>query len=157
MPQPAVELAIIDIDDHRRRQPADAVLEERPQAADVSGLKTPSSRLPADAFRRWRTLSADEIELTAVSSVATVIAVRSTGTVLIWRREEGWGVIDCPDTPGGCFVHFSHLWSDKVPKARPGEAIAVSGGFRELFEGETVDFDWEHANQERPRWVPLTR
>jgi cold shock CspA family protein len=31
----------------------------------------------------------------------------SVGTVRVWRREEGWGVIDSPDTPDGCFAHFS--------------------------------------------------
>jgi cold shock protein len=75
--------------------------------------------------------------------------VRSTGTVRVWYREEGWGVIDCPDTPGGCFAHFTHLWNDfERPTVGPGEVVEVSSGFRELFEGETVDFKWEHANQD---------
>jgi CspA family cold shock protein len=67
------------------------------------------------------------------------------GTVRIWYRDEGWGVIDSTATPGGCFAHFSHLWSDGVPKAAPGETIEVSGGFRKLIEGKTVDFKWEHT------------
>jgi CspA family cold shock protein len=80
------------------------------------------------------------------SSGATVVDVRSTGTVRIWYRSEGWGVIDSPDTPGGCFAHFSHLWNDdEIPKLGPGEVVEISGGFRELFEGETVDFAWEHV------------
>lgn len=65
----------------------------------------------------------------------------------MWHRAEGWGVIDSPDTPGGCWVHFSHLWNDGVPAAGPGEVVEVSGGFREAFEGEPVDFDWETASQ----------
>jgi CspA family cold shock protein len=71
--------------------------------------------------------------------------VRVTGTVRVWYRDEGWGVIDSPDTPGGCFAHFSHLWSDEMPNAGPGETLDVSSGFKELFEGETVDFEWEHT------------
>jgi cold shock protein len=80
------------------------------------------------------------------SSAATVVDVRSTGTVRVWYRDEGWGVIDSPDTPGGCFAGFGQLWNDHaVPEVGPGEVYEVSGGFRELFEGETVDFEWEHA------------
>jgi len=45
-------------------------------------------------------------------------------------------------------VHFSHLWNDDIPKAGPDEIVEVSGGFREAFEGETVDFDWVHADQD---------
>ncbi|ORB52297.1 hypothetical protein [Mycolicibacterium rhodesiae] len=69
--------------------------------------------------------------------------MQSVGTVREWHTEEGWGVIDCPDTPGGCFVHFSHLFHVDIPTPGPGEVVEVSGGFREAFEGETVDFDWQ--------------
>jgi CspA family cold shock protein len=53
--------------------------------------------------------------------------VRSTGTVRHWYREEGWGVLDSSDAPGGCFAHFSN--------------ISGVEGYRELVEGETVEFD----------------
>jgi CspA family cold shock protein len=54
--------------------------------------------------------------------------VTSIGTVRFWLREEGWGAIDSPATPGGCFVHFCDInWPS---------------GYRELVEGETVDFEW---------------
>ena len=69
--------------------------------------------------------------------------MQSIGTVREWHREQGWGVIDSPDTPGGCWVHFSHLWHEDRPKAGLGEVVEASGGFRESFEGETVDFDWQ--------------
>lgn len=59
----------------------------------------------------------------------TMANVMSTGTVRHWYRDDGWGVLDSPDTPGGCFAHFSRI-------------IGVSG-FRELAEDETVDFDWQ--------------
>ncbi len=68
--------------------------------------------------------------------------MQSVGTVREWHPEQGWGVIDSPDTPGGCWIHFSALWND-IPPAGPGEVVEVSGGYREAFEGETVDFDWE--------------
>lgn len=62
-----------------------------------------------------------------------------------WHREDGWGVIDCPDTPGGCFVHFSDLWGDSTPKLEAGEYM--TGGYREVFEGETVDFEYRGTSQ----------
>jgi cold shock protein len=69
--------------------------------------------------------------------------------VRVWYREEGWGVIDSPDTPGGCWVHFSHLWNDGIPEPGPGEVVhVVAHRYLEAFEGETVDFEWEPANQD---------
>lgn len=53
---------------------------------------------------------------------------QTTGTVREWHAEEGWGVVDSPDTPGGCWVHFS----------------AIDGsGFRALTVGSKVDLGWE--------------
>jgi cold shock protein len=65
----------------------------------------------------------------------------STGTVKFWHRDEGWGVIDCADTPGGCWANFAAIWSDIKPTAGPGES--VSSGFLELFPGEHVTFAWK--------------
>jgi CspA family cold shock protein len=59
----------------------------------------------------------------------------TTGTVRVWHNEAGWGVIDSPATPGGCFAHFTHV-------------IAPAGEFVKLLEGETVDFEWEKAKQD---------
>jgi cold shock protein len=62
---------------------------------------------------------------------------RGTGTtpasVREWHEEEGWGVLDSPDTPGGCWVHFSAL---EVP------------GYRSLKVGQVVRLDWETAAQD---------
>ena len=56
------------------------------------------------------------------------------GVVRFWNVEEGWGVIDCPGTPGGCWTHFS----------------AIEGeGFRAFDEGDTVRVRWESADQDR--------
>jgi CspA family cold shock protein len=49
-------------------------------------------------------------------------------TVREWREEEGWGVLDSPETPGGCWGHYSHLRMD---------------GFRTLEPGQRVDLEWE--------------
>ena len=45
-----------------------------------------------------------------------------------WYAEEGWGVVDSPETLGGCFVHYSNL---------------VMSGYRELTPGAEVDLEWE--------------
>lgn len=46
-----------------------------------------------------------------------------------WYAEDGWGVLDSAETPGGCFVHFSNLEMD---------------GYRTLERGSTVDLaEWE--------------
>ena len=48
-----------------------------------------------------------------------------------WHAEEGWGVIDSPQTPGGCWAHFSSLV-----------------GFGDLPPGRKVTFAHERARQD---------
>ena len=50
------------------------------------------------------------------------------GVVKRFDPDEGWGVIDAPEVPGGCFVHFSN--------------IEVSG-YRQLHAGQQVRFTFE--------------
>jgi CspA family cold shock protein len=57
----------------------------------------------------------------------------SVGSVRTFDADEGWGVIDGPDVPGGCWVHFS--------------AIAMDG-YRELPRGQHVSFRAEAASQD---------
>lgn len=57
----------------------------------------------------------------------------SSGVVRTYHRDEGWGIIDGPGVPGGCWVHFS--------------VIAMSG-FRELVPGQEVSFLAEAASQD---------
>ena len=49
-------------------------------------------------------------------------------TVREWRDEEGWGVLDSPETPGGCFGHYADI---QAP------------GFRTLEPGQRVELTWE--------------
>lgn len=51
-----------------------------------------------------------------------------SATVREWDDEEGWGVLDSPDTPGGCFGHFSDIQAT---------------GFRTLSPGQQVELTWE--------------
>ena len=55
------------------------------------------------------------------------------GEVRVWH-DEGWGVIDSPSTPGGCWAHYSN--------------IAVPDHFRELHTGQLVELEWESAQQD---------
>jgi CspA family cold shock protein len=57
----------------------------------------------------------------------------ATATVREWHGEEGWGVLDSPDTPGGCWAHFSHI-----------EML----GYRALNRGQVVGVDWESPGQD---------
>ena len=60
--------------------------------------------------------------------------VSGSGVVSRWSDDEGWGVIESAETPGGCWVHFS--------------VIGGSGGLRSLSVGQAVEFDWEPAEQD---------
>jgi cold shock protein len=59
--------------------------------------------------------------------------VLSEGTVRAWSDDDGWGVIDSADTPGGCWVHFSMI---------------VSQGYRTLEPGAHVAFTYEAPGQD---------
>ena len=51
----------------------------------------------------------------------------------VFDADEGWGVIDGPDVPGGCWVHFSAIAGD---------------GYRQLSAGQRVSFHAEEASQD---------
>jgi cold shock protein len=55
------------------------------------------------------------------------------GVVRAWHEAEGWGVVECAQAPGGCWVHFS--------------AVAVPG-FRTLSVGQAVELEVEAAEQD---------
>jgi cold shock protein len=63
--------------------------------------------------------------------------VIAEGTVVVWHDEDGWGVVECDGTPGGCFVHHS--------------ALAVPG-FRALAVGQAVRLEVEPADQDGYRF-----
>lgn len=57
----------------------------------------------------------------------------SVGTVRLWHAGEGWGVIDSPATPGGCWTHFSAV---------------LGSGYRTFEAGAAVEFTFEVAEQD---------
>jgi CspA family cold shock protein len=56
----------------------------------------------------------------------------TSGTVVEWRDEDGWGVLQSDATPGGCWVHAS----------------MVRGPLRRLVVGSPVDFTFEAGQQD---------
>lgn len=70
--------------------------------------------------------------------------VRADGVVREWHDDEGWGVVDSPATPGGCWVHYS---------------VVAMEGYRSLAVGDVVELDVERAAQDgyRFRAVSATR
>jgi cold shock protein len=59
--------------------------------------------------------------------------VTTRGTVRVWHDAEGWGVVDSAETPGGCWVHYSHL---------------LVTGCRALQVGQEVEFEHEAPGQD---------
>jgi CspA family cold shock protein len=50
------------------------------------------------------------------------------GVIRLWHEDDGWGVVDAPQTPGGCWASFSTL---------------AAAAFWEPQEGEPVEFEFE--------------
>jgi CspA family cold shock protein len=50
-----------------------------------------------------------------------------------WDDEEGWGVLDSSETPGGCWAHFS---------------VVEMSGFHSLAAGQKVSLEWESGEQD---------
>jgi len=55
------------------------------------------------------------------------------GTVREWHDELGWGVLDSPATPGGCWAHFSYV---------------RMAGYRAVPPGAEVFFEFEEFGQD---------
>ena len=55
----------------------------------------------------------------------SIIDVNTTGTVREWNNEEGWGVIDSSETPGGCWAHFSAIHMDGYRSLEAGELVTM--------------------------------
>ncbi|GAA4929598.1 hypothetical protein [Actinoplanes utahensis] len=51
----------------------------------------------------------------------------------MWNHDEGWGVIDSPETPGGCWAHFSS---------------GAMRGYVAFDPGDPVSLEWEVPGQD---------
>jgi CspA family cold shock protein len=55
------------------------------------------------------------------------------GVVREWHGDEGWGIVDASEVPGGCWAGFAQV------------EIA---GYRELRAGQDVALEWEPGPQD---------
>ena len=60
-------------------------------------------------------------------------AKTTVGVVRDWNEEEGFGVLDSDETPGGCGAIF---------------AVIQAEGYRSLRPGQSVRFTFIHARQD---------
>jgi len=65
-------------------------------------------------------------------------------TVREWHDDLGWGVLDSPETPGGCWTHFAAVDS---PYFRSVDGAKISQ-CKALSAGEEVVFEWEAPGQD---------
>lgn len=93
-------------------------------------------RRPA-GFGAWSVHPDGRIEEEHFTDVPVPVPSRVTGqtvgTVRAWNAEQGWGVIDSDQTPGGCWAHYSTI---------------VGEGFRTVAVGATVVLDWEQVTDQ---------
>ncbi len=47
----------------------------------------------------------------------------SPGVIREWHRDDGWGVIESRDTPGGCWAHYSQAAVDGYRSFVAGQAV----------------------------------
>ena len=67
-----------------------------------------------------------------------------SATVREWHEEFGWGVLDSPETPGGCWTHFSAV-ATTVLSSEGGLTVSE---YKILSVGESVDLQWEEPGQD---------
>lgn len=61
-----------------------------------------------------------------------------------WHEDFGWGVLDSPETPGGCWTHFSSI---NTPVVRLEGRVEIFG-YKVLAVGDVVELDWEAGWQD---------
>jgi CspA family cold shock protein len=68
----------------------------------------------------------------------------TTATAREWHDDLGWGVLDSPETPGGCWTHFSNIETPYVGSVDGADAYEYKG----LSMGEVVELEWETPVQD---------
>lgn len=61
-----------------------------------------------------------------------------------WHEDLGWGVLESPETPGGCWTHYSAIASRRF--ARTDEPQVDE--YKALSKGDVVDLGWEAPGQD---------
>ena len=60
--------------------------------------------------------------------------------VRVWHDEEGWGVLDSAETPGGCWVHYSRV---------------EMAGYRSLAGVDAVELEFQEVPQDGYRFTAV--
>ncbi|GAA1478826.1 hypothetical protein GCM10009623_32720 [Nocardioides aestuarii] len=58
-------------------------------------------------------------------STADYRRVVIAATVREWNAEQGWGVLDSAETPGGCWAHFSVIDMQGLKRLRRGQLVML--------------------------------
>ena len=61
-----------------------------------------------------------------------------------WHNDLGWGVLDSPETPGGCWAHYSVIESRLLAQVDGSEVSEYKG----VAVGESVELEWEAPGQD---------
>ncbi|WP_107773899.1 hypothetical protein [Nocardioides sediminis] len=61
-----------------------------------------------------------------------------------WHEDLGWGVLNSPETPGGCWTHYSVIETRRVESRHRGEVFE----YKALTQGDVVDLEWEAPGQD---------
>jgi CspA family cold shock protein len=56
----------------------------------------------------------------------------------------GWGVLDSPETPGGCWTHYAVIETRRAVSSHEGEVYE----YKSLSKGDVVDLEWEAPGQD---------
>ena len=114
--------------------------EEWPMAELFGGRVRP----PSATFDLW---TSRLLLAATVSSVGfpTVGRMAVEGTVRVWHDGEGWGVVDSPETPGGCWVHHTALAAEDCRTLTPGHRVRL-----EWEPGRHEGFDFLAARVQPP-------
>jgi CspA family cold shock protein len=73
------------------------------------------------------------------------------GVVRFWLDDEGWGVIDSPSAPGGCWAGFAAIEMPGFAKLHEGQQVWVTigdgpqDGYDYLAERITLDNPATHS------------
>jgi cold shock protein len=63
---------------------------------------------------------------TPETTVREVADGRCEAVVRVWSDTEGWGVLDAPEVPGGCWTHFSQIEVDGIRILRVGQRVRLA-------------------------------
>ncbi len=91
------------------------------------------ARAGDDGLHLTRDSHAPLARLLAFTITRALARRTTTGRVREWHDEDGWGVIDSPETPGGCWAHFAHV---------------LVAGYKSLEPGQTVELVYEAPGQD---------